>query len=429
MNMRRWVAGWLTLGLTLAGGAAGAEKTVGENASAAGALLRLEGGKWRAVGPRAAVAAGDTLMALPGVRAEIDCGESGLRVGLWGAVPELASFPVFESVVRLEGGRENATELTLERGRIVLANRGGRGETRARVGFLGKVHEVGVDAGSEVAFELLGRWPPGSAVGREPAGGKAPAPDEQPRVSVFCTVLKGEASLKVGADEFRLRAPPGRSAFHWDSVNGPDAGPERRALPFWAEEPARSGAEAKAIEAAAERLRRALGQADADGALREALTADDKTERELAVYGLAAVDDLPVVIGALADSKHADVREAAAEALRAWIGRGAGQDAQLLRALRDEKYTASQAEIVLQLLHGYARADRARPETYEALIAYLNSGKAAVRELARWHLYRWVPEARDIPYDATASEEERTKGYEAWRKLLKEGRLPPRDKR
>jgi len=90
------------------------------------------------------------------------------------------------------------------------------------------------------------------------------------------------------------------------------------------------------------------------------------------------------------------------------------------------RLSAAQAETVLQLLHSPFAADQ--PETYEALIAYLGHSQLAVRELARWHLYRLAPAGRDIKYDAAADEAERTKAVEAWKKFIPRGELPPREK-
>ena len=62
--------------------------------------------------------------------------------------------------------------------------------------------------------------------------------------------------------------------------------------------------------------------------------------------------------------------------------------------------------------------------TYQALIHYLAHDRAAVRELAAWHLYRLVPEGRKIAYDAAAAPAERARAQAAWRKLLPAGRVP-----
>src|SRR5205823_3110991 len=127
--------------------------------------------------------------------------------------------------------------------------------------------------------------------------------------------------------------------------------------------------------------------------------------------------------------KHADAREAAAETLRHWIGRGSGQDLELYEFLHQNRgYTEAQSEIVIQLLHGFSREDRERPETYEELIAYMGSSKLAIRELASQLLYHWAPEGKDIAYDPAAAEDQQEKAIEAWKKLLADGKLPPKEK-
>jgi hypothetical protein len=90
------------------------------------------------------------------------------------------------------------------------------------------------------------------------------------------------------------------------------------------------------------------------------------------------------------------------------------------------RFSLAQAETVMQLLHNPFAADQ--PETYETLRAYLQHGQLAVRELARWHLYRLAPAGEDIKYDAAASEAERAKAVEEWKKLIPRGQLPPKEK-
>ena len=161
--------------------------------------------------------------------------------------------------------------------------------------------------------------------------------------------------------------------------------------------------------------------------LSEATNGADSVTRALAIFGLAAIDDLPRLIDALGNPKHADVRATAVLALRHWIGRGPDQDLKLYNALiKQRKYTEPQAEIVLQLLHSFSADDLERPETYETLIAYLRAGKLSIRELARWHLYRTVPSGKTIPYDPAGSDGEQARAFQAWKKLIPEGKLPPR---
>jgi hypothetical protein len=170
----------------------------------------------------------------------------------------------------------------------------------------------------------------------------------------------------------------------------------------------------------ADALLHLLSEADGDkDTARAALT------REVAVYGLAAVDEVLRVGEGLAEPKRPEVREAAVRALRHWIGDSPGRDQQLYELLIiGLRYPPAQAETVMHILHSPFVADQV--VTYETLVAYLRHEKPAIRELARWHLLRLVPAGRDISFDATAAAADRAKGVAAWQKLLMEKSLLPK---
>src|SRR5207237_891538 len=131
----------------------------------------------------------------------------------------------------------------------------------------------------------------------------------------------------------------------------------------------------------------------------EAVRGDGAEARRGAVYGLAAVDDLPPVGEALADEKHADTRRSAVEALRLWVARGPDEDMRLYELLvKGHEYSPAQAETVLQLLHSFSLEQIGQRDVYETLVNYLTSTRLAVRELARWHLERLAP-AAGIDFD------------------------------
>ena len=75
---------------------------------------------------------------------------------------------------------------------------------------------------------------------------------------------------------------------------------------------------------------------------------------------------------------------------------------------------------VLQLLHSVGVEDLAKPETYDLLLAYLNHERLPVRELARWHLARLVPDGSKVAYDAAAPADQRAEGVKEWRKHVRE---------
>jgi hypothetical protein len=395
-------------------------------ASPEGTLLARRPGEkaWHAVRPQESVTGGELLLALPGARAAVESGDRAVRLTLWGNVPVLSSFPVLESAVRLSTASSADLEFTLDRGRVVVTGIREK-PAEVRVHHLDQDWGLSLENGSQVCLELYSRWPPGTTFS------PTPRPEAVPVSALVVWVLKGQVDLKVGSEQYSLRAPPGPAFFHWSSEQGRDTGPKRRdRLPSWAEPDAGNSPEAKAVHEAVVAQRRQLAEKPVDEVLGEELNNGDAVRRELAVYGLAAVDDLPRLADALADPRHADVRETAAEALRHWLGRSAGQDAVLYRFLtRERQYTPGQAEILIQLLFGFAEADRTRPETYETLIAYLRHGKLPIRELAREYLYQWVPAGKKIPYDPAGPEEERDRAQAAWKKLVPHGELPPRPRR
>ena len=161
----------------------------------------------------------------------------------------------------------------------------------------------------------------------------------------------------------------------------------------------------------------------------EFVKSESKAERRAAVNVMAAIDDLPRLGKALQTTKHADVWDSGINALRAWIGRGPGQDQKLYKALIEQyKYPAKEAAIVLQLMHGFSDDDLAHPDTYETLLDYLECERLSIRGLAIWHLSRLVPAGKKISYNPTAPKDERERAAKAWRKLIPEGKLPTKPK-
>jgi hypothetical protein len=81
---------------------------------------------------------------------------------------------------------------------------------------------------------------------------------------------------------------------------------------------------------------------------------------------------------------------------------------------------------VLQLLH--SPFDPKDPVTYQTLIAYLQHDRLAIRQLARWHLYRLVPQGAKIAYDPYGTPEQRAKAAREWKELIPDGELPKEPK-
>lgn len=390
-------------------------------------LQRPEPGKpWQPIKKGEAVHSRDLLLALPGHTAALRT-DSGVELKLWGNLPQLSSSPVLESAVVLHSNADFDLACTLERGRVVVTNAKTKGAAKVRVQWRDQSCELTLPApGDSVGLELSSRWLGGVPFRREPREGEAPV------VEVDLYALKGEVELKTAMQQFALRAPPGPAQFNWHSVRGAAAGPARRQEP-----PRWSPADAK-DRGRAEAALLPLHQALANKSVGEALVAlpgglpkdDPKLAamgRQIVCFGLGAADELSLLADALADPKQAEVRQAAIDALRHWIGRDVGQDQKLFNLLTDRKqYQAKHAEVIMQLLHSPFERDQV--ETYETLIDYLLHGQLPIRELAKWHLSRLVPEELRVPFDPAAAEQERQRAHGQWKKLVTDGKLPPQAK-
>jgi hypothetical protein len=391
-------------------------QAVGHVASPSATVFLCEkpGAGCRPLRERGLVFAGDRLLALPGLRGEVDLEASGLRVSLLGNLPRTRKDPALQSALVLRGPGKDGVELALEDGRALLTNRKAKGAVKVSVRFADET--VGLDLvapGTQVALELMAHWPPGAPFQKEPKA------EHGPVVDVFLVVVKGEvnARLSDGTERNGLKPPV---FYHWSNVQGM-AGPlAAEKVPAWAR--AGADADAKALEAFRKRL---LAKAGLSAGLAQALKDKSPLVRSLAVSSLAALGDLPAVLRALGD-KDGDARRAAVTALRHWSEQGAKADVLLYRGLLKEKHSPVHAEILVGLLHPFSQEDRDRRETYETLIDYLNHPRPAIRELAAWQLELLAPKVEGIEYDAAGTEAERKKGQATWRKLLGSGKLPPK---
>jgi hypothetical protein len=419
-------AGWGTADQAQAGNNEETRVKEGRCVSEAGTLLYRpkRKGSWQVAKPKEAVYTRDLLLALPGSRAQVETSNGAVHLSLAGNWPADENPSLLESAVRLHGSKRFDLDFTLDRGRVILKNRKKKDGAQVRVRFQDDRWDLTLDdPGTEVALELVRRW-----LFTPSVTGKA-KPADKPETSVVLIVLHGEAGIKVGTDEFSLRAPPGPALFSWGSRRGSSGPASLKELPAWAnKEKTSRDPKIKAAQAALEKLRRKMERKSVAVALADALHGSTAAGRSLAVYCSGAVDDLSSVLDALDNKKHAEVRLAGLHALRHWSGRGEQNPARQHRALLKKRYSRGQAAIFAQLLFGFSAEQLARPETYAVLIEYLKHDRPAIREMAHWHLVMQVPDGRKIPFDAGGKPEDLKKAYAAWKKLIPDGELPGRRK-
>jgi hypothetical protein len=399
---------------------------VAKTVSAAGTLLARDGDEHPWV-PAGEVFSRDRLLALAGMKAVLEPAPETVRLTLWGNLPAQSPFPLLESSAELHDSRGFDLDMTLLSGRAVLTNTKKSGAVKIWLRMPGDGWEIILeDPGATVAVEQYGRWPRGVPFSRDPL---SPA---RPITVVNLQVLKGQAEVHSAGRQQRLTAPPGPAFLHWDSAGAADSGPQRRGKrPVWATDNPPELPELKPLGQVEAKYLELLKEKSPVDALQALLTAGDADkdseraalEREFAVLGLAATGALPQLADVMGTTKDPELRETIVLAMRHWIGSAAGRDLLLYAMLVGHAgYTERHADTVLQLLH--SPFDASDPVTYQTLIAYLQHDRLAIRELARWHLYRLVPQGAKIPYDAAGSPEDRAKAAREWKQLIPDGEVP-----
>jgi hypothetical protein len=389
---------------------------------------------WVPFRPEASVTTARSLLSLPGYRSVVMLdGKDGMdprvQLTLWGNVPEFCGLPplLLESAAMLNAPDPGIdADVTLEWGRIKLANVKPSGPARVRLKFQREVWDLTLPRqDSEAAVELWSLQVP-VAEARRPslslvAGLFTRGPVVLDRQGGRSGVPAEHLDL---ADHTRVTWMSGTAGpLRKFAMDGPPA--------WWAKpDPNAPGYErvADAAGALAEWDKRVNGTGDLVGTILKAVEeSDDLSFREQGTYFLAALDRPSYLVHYLEDGLQTRVRRAAAHALRAWLGRTPGRAARLEELLQVKVNSPQKAALILQLLHPFAPDDLKRPDTYQKLIADLDDKSAAVRELASWHLEAMLPDvARKIAYNAGDAPEQRKPMVKKWQEALPPGRVPSR---
>jgi hypothetical protein len=399
---------------------------VGQCIAAPGALLQREsaGKPWRSIQAKESVPGEVLLVALPS--AEIHSKNDAVLLRMLADVAGRATDPVYECAVTLHDNPRVDLDVTLDRGRMSVTNRKAKGEARVRIRFWGQTWNLVLkDPETTVGLQLIGRHPAGlRSFAKDPE--KEFKSDYDPTAIVFLLVFRGQVELTTATHSFALQAPPGRAFLNWDSVASNHFQLRRlEELPKSITEPLDKEEEKRArlIHDWCDQL----DQKPIQEVLSKSLQSDTIEHRKLALVCLGALDDLPRLVDALSEPKRADVRDMAISVVRHWMGRTPGHDEALYKHLTaDKKLSARDAKTILQLLYG-ADASELTPEVYEVLALFLRHEQLAIRELARWHLVRLIPEGKDIPYDANGPVEQREQAYKKWKELVMRGQVPPKN--
>ena len=360
------------------------------------------------------------LIALPD--AKIYSGNKAVTMTMLADVGHRGPLPVFESAVVVHENPKVDLDVTLDRGIVVFSNAKEKGSAKVKLRFHDQSWLLILDSpGTAVGMEVFGRHAAGTPkfVKKD---GKVTV-DHPPTIDLYLLVLKGTISVHTDKQEVALDAPPGPAKLHWDNLGKTIKVIDLDKLP------------PTLLPTSEEEIKlhknlcawaRKLADRPIDTVVDECLECKEPYERKAAVVVLGALDKLERLVNVLGASKHADARDRSIVVLRNFIGRGPGQIEKVYDFLiTTRKLSDAQAKTSLHLLIGFDDEERLQPDTYEVLIDLLKHSKLAVRELARWHLIRLVPDGKKINYDAGASPEERQRGFEEWRALVPVGQLPP----
>src|SRR5262245_52958688 len=140
--------------------------------------------------------AGDLLVSLPG--GALVSKNGAVSVKLLADYDARSPLPILETALSLGDAKDTDLELTLDRGRVDIANAKDKGAATVVVRFWDQTWKVVLDSpGSRVAVEICGRWPSGTRFKlAEPDADTAKAP--APVASLVFLVLRGTASVDVG---------------------------------------------------------------------------------------------------------------------------------------------------------------------------------------------------------------------------------------
>lgn len=374
---------------------------------------------WKRLFPDNPVHSEDTLVSLPGYRSTVNVRD--LELVLWGELPDDPfQVSILESVAVLHASPDVDLDLTLNYGRVAVANTRPSAKAKVRVRFLDQAWVVTLEPGSRMAVDRFGA--PALDFNKEP--GKS----DPPVTAVALHVLKGQFDLQVGSTHHFMREPRGPARFLWDNLGGPEGPLPLDRLPPWADQEPSWRKDPNLSKAVADLDKRLSPTAAVDVVLTEIMAKEpDPARKILAIFSLGALGDLPNLVEALGDETQAGGRVTATVVLRHWLGQKPENDMTLYHLLAKKYKSAATAERVMDLLHDFSEAKRRQPDTYEQLLWCLKSDNLAIRHLAQLRLLT-MPETKaiapTIAYNPAGGIEQREQAYDKWKAIIPDGKLP-----
>jgi hypothetical protein len=399
---------------------------------------------WLRIDPlNGAVRASNTIMALPGYKADVKL-KSGVSVYLWGNVPEQVAMKamVMQSRVRFHPPPEGfAADITLESGRIYLKSTKAGAKIRLRI--VSEVWDVTLkDEKSDVCAQVSTAFIPGTAYARE--GGI------KPKTEICLAVVAGTAELNVPSRFKKIEGITAGNQIEWDNQVSTLSGkkPLRGDL-FPDRLPALEAEYGKALqrvlsdaaknlddpEGVRVLLKERLSAPPPDAFFRGGLTALQVLgiafPTQWAEYSQAAIMDGPDtpemlkdMIDDLSDRVRWYARQSAVIATSFWIAQTPGNTNLFVKAMLGKGWRDDDADLIAHLLRGYSSAATGDTAAVDFLVGLLDHDHATVREAALGNLLAFFdPEAAMVPElridVAVRKEPGAEKAYESFLKAWK----------
>ncbi len=348
----------------------------------------------------------DPVLCLPGYKADVQLA-TGVKVRLWGNVPELLPDRILESHVRfhaperkVEGkGEEFDADITLLAGRIYLSTTQPAGG-RIRVRFGREVWDVTLsDDKTDVMVQLVSVFEAGMPYVRNRGSIQLEA-----RVAV----VRGTAGLVERSRSRTFEKVVSPKIITWDTHTriASDPKPIEEGNVYYEKFPPLASEPGKVVQRA---LTDMAGRLTEPGGVKlmlvELLTSPPESVQPFLVilaiyaqaailYGEAAGNELKPLIDLLTDdTRGVSIRVAVITALAAWIPHATGNSALLEQQLAPKLRQEGEPELILRLLRGYISPTKPDPGELDRLVDLLNYQSVAVRELALWNLLTIVDPA------------------------------------
>ena len=382
------------------------------------------GNQFKALGNNADLFAGDLIVSLPG--GVVSSKNNAVNLKALSDFDGRSPLPILETAFSLNDSQDADFDFFLDRGRVDLTNTKKDGSAVVRLRFWDQVWKIVLDEpNTRVAVELCGRWSSGTRF-KVAERGSDPSKIPAPVATLVLLVLKGSATVNLSGVTLALKSPPGPAELRWNSLTGARPQPLKlEKLPDWGDPETKLSEQGQKVAAAIEKFRQAR-TSDPVKAVEGFLASSDPVELRIALVSLGGQDELQKMGKALSEAKSMEEWDFGITILRHWLGRSRGQDQKLYSTLIDLRgYTPDEAKTVIQMLFGFSDTDIKQPETYEVLIEYLKHEKPGIRNLAAWHLVRLYPAGKSIPFKPDGMSVDNVKVYEAWKKLIPTGKVPP----